>query len=234
MLLIAIVDDTPSDIERLKAQVENHLTRARESFRIHTFGESVDFIRSQESYDLVFLDIHMDKINGLEAAHFIRKINKEVVLIFVTQMAQMAIRGYEVDAMDFIIKPSDQASIDRVMDKALKRIVDRAGSFVVLKTARDTISISTSKIHFIEVYDHDLVYHTEEGEYRIRGQLNKVRQEVDSQQFVLSSRSHLVNLRHVASVHNDHLMVAGKMVPLSKVRRKEIEQRFVSFLGESL
>ena len=233
-MLIAVVDDTRHDIERLKTQVEHYLATTRESFRIHTYSESVDFIRSQESYDIAFLDIRMDVINGLEVAHFVRRINKETVLIFVTQMAQMAIRGYEVDAMDFIIKPSDQSSIDRVMDKALKRIQNQSGSFVVIKTPKETISISTNKIHFIEVYDHDLIYHTQDGEYRIRGQLNQVRKEMDAKQFVPSSRSHIVNLRHIESVHNDHLMVAGKMVPLSQVRRKEIEQRFVSFLGESL
>lgn len=234
LLLIAIVDDTAQDSERLKAQVELSLNKAKESYRIHVFDESVDFIRSQESYDIAFLDIHMDKINGLEAAHFVRKISKEIVLIFVTQMAQMAIRGYEVDAMDFIIKPSEQASIDRVLGKALKRIESQAGSFLVLKTARDTISISTNKIYYVEVYDHDLIYHTEEGEHRLRGQLNQVRKQVDERQFVLASRSHLVNLRHISSVHHDHLVVAGKMVPLSKVRRREIEQRFVNFLGENL
>lgn len=234
MLFIAIVDDSPQDIEHLKTQVEGFLTKARESYRIHTFGESVDFIRSQEKYDIAFLDINMDRINGLEAAHFVRKISKEMVLIFVTQMAQMAIRGYEVDAMDFIIKPSEQATIDRVMNRALKRIHSQAGYTMVLKTAKDTHSVSTNKIYYIEVYDHDLIYHTEDGEYRLRGQLNQVRKSLDDKQFVLSSRSHLVNLRHISSVHNDHLIVAGNVVPLSKVRRKEIEQRFVNFLGENL
>lgn len=234
MLLIAILDDSPHDAEALQGQVEHFLTESKEAYLIHTYHDSVEFIRSQEEYDIAFLDIHMDKINGLEAAHFIRKISQKTVLIFVTFMAQMAIRGYEVDAMDFIIKPTDQVTIDRVMGKALKRIQTQSGVTVVIKTTKGVISISSSRIYFVEVYDHDLIYHTEQGEHRVRGQLREVRSKLDEKQFILCNRSYLVNLRHISSVHDDHLVVHGEKVPISKSHRKEIERRFVSYLGENL
>lgn len=234
MLLIAIVDDTPQDALQLRALVENYLALKNEAARIRVYHDGVEMIRAQEDYDIVFLDIHMDKLNGLEVAHFLRKINKNSILIFVTYMAQMAIRGYEVDAIDFILKPSDQASINRVMDKALERIESRSGTLIALKVAKELISISSNKIYFVEVYDHDLIYHTEDGDYRVRGQLSEVRKKLDEKQFILSSRSYLVNLRHVISVHDDYLLCGGGKVPLSQARRKEIESRFISYLGENL
>ena len=234
MLLIAIVDDSAQDADLLKRQIELFLTESKEPYLIHVYHDGVEFIRSPEEYSIAFLDIHMEKIDGLEAAHFIRKISKDTILIFVTGMAQMAIRGYEVDALDFIIKPTDQRSIDRVMNKAIKRIQNQLGVTVVLKTSRDIISISSNKIYFIEVYDHDLIYHTEQGEYRVRGQLYEARKQLDEKQFILCHRSYLVNLRHISSVHDEYLIVNGKKVLISKSHRKEIERRFVSYLGENL
>lgn len=234
MLMIAIVDDSPQDADSLRKQVEHYLNETKEAFCIHVYHDSVEFIRSLEEYNIAFLDIHMDKIDGLEAAHFIRRISQNTVLIFVTYMAQMAIRGYEVDAMDFIIKPTDQFSIDRVMGKAFKRIQNQSGVAIVLKTARDVISISSNKIYFVEVYDHDLIYHTEQGEFRARGQLSEVRKKLNDEQFILCNRSYLVNLRYINSVHDNHLVVNGESVQISKSHRKEIEKRFVSYLGENL
>ncbi|MGI6238486.1 MAG: LytR/AlgR family response regulator transcription factor [Christensenellales bacterium] len=234
MLLIAIVDDSPQDADLLQKQVERFFAEAKQAFVLHIYHDSVDFIRSQVEYNIAFLDIHMDKIDGLEAAHFVRKINKDTVLIFVTQMAQMAIRGYEVDALDFIIKPSDQHSINRVLRKGLARIKSQTGVSVMLKTSRGVVSISSNKIYYVEVYDHYLIYHTDQGDFRVRGQLRELHNKLSDKQFIMCSRSHLVNLRHIASVHDDYLVINGENVPISKARRKDIEQQFVNYLGENL
>ncbi|MEG2951514.1 MAG: LytTR family DNA-binding domain-containing protein, partial [Clostridia bacterium] len=118
--------------------------------------------------------------------------------------------------------------------KAFKRIQNQSGVAIVLKTARDVISISSNKIYFVEVYDHDLIYHTEQGEFRARGQLSEVRKKLNDEQFILCNRSYLVNLRYINSVHDNHLVVNGESVQISKSHRKEIEKRFVSYLGENL
>ena len=122
MLLIAIVDDERSDSSALKALVDTYFQQNRQAYMIHVFNGALDFIRSTENHDIVFMDIRMDKLDGLEVARIMRKINTDSVLIFVTHMAQLAIKGYEVDALDFIVKPADQGSINYVLDKAMKRL----------------------------------------------------------------------------------------------------------------
>ena len=234
MLLIAIVDDTKQDIEALHGKVKAYLDGINERYVIHVFQDSVEFIRSQEEYNIVFLDIHMDKLNGLEVAHLMRKISTDVILIFVTQMAQMAIKGYEVEAMDFIIKPADKASIDRVMQKAISRIANQSGVSLILKTSKEVISLSSNKIQYIEVYDHNLIYHTTQGELRVRGTLGEVRKKLDEKHFVMCNRSYLVNLRYISSIHDNYLKVGDEVIPVSKSHRKEIEKRFVVYLGENV
>ena len=198
MLLIAIVDDERSDSSALKALVDTYFQQNRQAYMIHVFNGALDFIRSTENHDIVFMDIRMDKLDGLEVARIMRKINTDSVLIFVTHMAQLAIKGYEVDALDFIVKPADQGSIN------------------------------------VEVFDHNLVYHTTKGNYDIRGRLSDVMKRLDPKRFIMCNRSYVVNLRYVSNINNDFLVVDGTQISISKSHRKEILQHFSNFLGENL
>ena len=234
LLMIAVVDDDRQEAAALQEQIRHYLARAEKPHIIHEFPDGLDFIRSTESYDVVFMDIRMNQLDGLDAARIMRKVSRDNVLIFVTHMAQFAIKGYEVDALDFVLKPTSQPSIDRVLDKALKRVQSRAGSPIVLKTADGVQSISSNDLCYVEVYNHNLIYHTVQGDYQVRGQLGEVWEKLDKQQFILCSRSFLVNLHHVTSLHNEYLVVQNEKIWISKSHRKEIKQRFSVFLGESL
>ena len=235
MLLIAIVDDDPKDASSLKECVENYCKANDHAAMIHVFHDGLELIRSPENHDIVFLDIQMGKLDGLETARFIRKIDKESILIFVTNMAQFAIKGYEVDALDFILKPASMASIVYVLDKAMKRL-DGGGSKTLfsLKTSDGTISLSANDITYVEVFDHNLVYHTTKGEYTVRGRLGDVSEKLSPDRFVMCNRSFIVNLRHVSNVTADDLLIGDLRISVSKSHRKELMKRFSSFLGDSL
>ena len=235
MLLIAVVDDDPKDAALLKQCVEKYCGMNGLAVMIHVFHDGLDLIRSSENHDIVFLDIQMGKLDGLETARFIRKINKETILIFVTNMAQFAIKGYEVDALDFILKPPSMASIVYVLDKAMKRLDGGGGGAQFsLRTADGTISLSANEITYVEVFDHNLIYHTTRGEYTVRGRLSDVSEKLSPDRFVMCNRSFIVNLRHVSNVTSDYLLIGDTRISVSKSHRKELMKRFSSFLGDSL
>ncbi len=234
MLLIAVVDDDPRDADRLKTCVEDYCKKHDQAAMIHVFYDGLDLIRSTETHDIVFLDIQMKKLDGLETARFIRKISKENVLIFVTNMAQFALKGYEVDALDFILKPVSMASIEFVMDKAMKRLDGGDQALFSLKTADGTISLAANDIIYVEVFDHNLVYHTSRGDYTVRGRLGDVSEKLSPDRFVLCNRSFIVNLRHVSNVTADYLLIGDTRISVSKSHRKELMKRFSNYLGDSL
>lgn len=234
MLLIAVVDDDKQEMDDLVNFVEHYFQSRQEEYIIYRYHDGVEFIRSRELYNIVFLDIRLGEMDGLDVARFLRMVNKEAQLIFVTHMAQFAIRGYEVDAMDFIIKPIDQFSIDRVLDKAIKRINDYRNITLALKTSNGIVSITSNSIFYVEVYDHDLIYHTEQGDYKVRGQLGEVRKKLEGHHFIQCNRSYLVNMRHVKRLQSDYLEVNGVRIQISKSHQKEIEQRFINYLGKRL
>ena len=235
MLLIAVVDDDPKDASLLKECVEKYCKMNNLAVMIHVFHDGLDLVRSTENHDIVFLDIQMGKLDGLETARFIRKINKESILIFVTNMAQFAIKGYEVDALDFILKPVSMASIVYVLNKAMKRL-DGGGDRAQfsLKTSDGTISLSANEITYVEVFDHNLIYHTTRGEFTVRGRLSDVSEKLSPDRFVMCNRSFIVNLRHVSNVTSDYLLIGDTRISVSKSHRKELIRRFSSFLGDSL
>lgn len=234
MLLIAIVDDDKKEMQELVNCVEHYFAEKGEEHIINRYSDGVEFIRSRETYNIVFLDIRLGEMDGMDVARFLRMINKEAQLIFVTHMAQFAIKGYEVDAMDFIIKPIDQFSIDRVLDKAIKRIDDYRNVTLALKTSDGIVSISSNSIFYVEVYDHDLIYHTDQGDYKLRGRLSEVRKKLEDCQFIQCNRSYLVNMRHIRRVRSDYVEVGEERIQISKSHQKEIEQRFVNYLGKSI
>ena len=234
MLLIAIVDDDPKDAALLKRCVDEYCKRNDHAAMVHIYQDGLDFIRSAETHDIIFLDIQMGKLDGLETARLVRKINQESILIFVTNMAQFAIKGDEVDALDFILKPASLASIVYVMDKAMKRLDGGSRALFSLKTPEGTVSLSMNDILFVEVFDHNLVYHTTRGKYTVRGRLSDVSEKLDPEKFVLCNRSFIVNLRHVSNVTADYLLIGDTRISISKSHRKELMNRFSSFLGDSL
>ncbi|MBQ2957953.1 MAG: response regulator transcription factor [Clostridia bacterium] len=234
MLRIAIVDDTPADSAALRELVADFFRRNEQANMIRIFDTPLDFIRSTDNHDIVFMDIRMDKLDGIEVARIMRKINAEAILIFVTHMAQLAIKGYEVDALDFIVKPADQFSINYVLTKALARLENTSGTMFALKTSEGIISLSSNDITCVEVFDHNLAYHTTKGVYEVRGRLSDVVKKLDPKRFVMCSRSFVVNLRYVSSVCSEYLVVDGKKIFISKSHSKEIMKHFSNFLGENL
>ena len=234
MILIAIVDNNQEEMQALEALVKNRLERESIAHVIHKFDSGVEFICSRAAYDIVFMETRLEDMEDLDAARFLRIVNKDAKLVFVTHQAQLAIRGYEVDAMDFILKPVDQSIVDSVMNRALKSLEKCGGNLFALKTPSSVISLSTFNIYYVEVYDHDLIYHTKQGDYRVRGRLGEVREKLGDRYFIQCSRSYLVNIRHVESLHSDHLIVNGEKVQITKTHHKKIEQMFMSYLNGAL
>lgn len=233
MLLISIVDHSEEDIARLHSILEDHFHRTGTAYAERVYRSGMDFIRSSENSDIVFMETQLDRLDGLETAGIMRQLGSDAQLIFLTRTPQLAIKGYAVDALDFLVKPVEPAAVSFALDKAIRRLENRSCTFLALKLSNGTASVSANDITFVEVFDHNLVYHTVNGDYTVRGRLSDVYEKLDHDKFIACNRSFIVNLRYVTEIRSDHVLLGGTKIAVSKSHRKEIQTRFSAYLDKN-
>jgi DNA-binding LytR/AlgR family response regulator len=122
MIKIAIVEDEIKEQENLLSCLKELQQQEMVSLETQTFSNASSFLEAyRHNFDIVFFDIEMDGLNGMDAAKELRQLDKSVIIIFVTNLAQMAVKGYEVEALDFIVKPIEKATFLLKMKRVLNR-----------------------------------------------------------------------------------------------------------------
>lgn len=234
---IALVEDEAEAADALSAFLDRYAAERGEAFEVTRFTSAIDFEMTHQRFDLVFMDIQMPGINGMEAAQLLRAYDDETPLIFVTNLAQYAVRGYEVDALDFIVKPVTYFNFRMRMDKALRHIRRNASRTVTITTRDGMRVLALADIEYVEVSRHDLSYHIygEEEPFVVYGSLVAFEQEVEGGPFVRISASCLANMNHVRSVKGSSLLMrGGDTLYFSRSRKREALATITSFFGGSI
>ena len=232
MLKIAIVENEREDADLLETFIRRYEKETGVTAEVSRFEDGELFLLNYKThYDVVFLDIKLVGIDGLETARRLRVIDQEIVIVFVTNMAQYAIRGYEVDACDFAIKPLTYGDFYLKMRKASRHIRRDAEDIIAFKTTSSVVKISASGIYYIEVMKHDIIYHTAGGEIRTHGTMREVEERLRPYSFFRVHHSYLVNLRHVWSVKGDIIVVSGTEIKVSRAKKADFLQAFAKYAG---
>lgn len=221
MIRVAIVEDQAGERERIK-ECLGFLTETEGiAFDVAEFPTGAAFIGNYvPDYDIVFMDIEMPDMDGMEAARALREMDTSVILIFVTNMAQYAISGYEVEALDFILKPINRYSFAMKVKRAVARTKKRHDDFIPIRSGGETYRIQIADIRYLDMVDHHTVYHTVDGAYSEYITLKEACRKIDREHFVYCNRSYLVNLRHVKSVGKDTVTVGTEELLISRPQKK--------------
>ena len=235
MVNIAIVDDEIENVETIAKYIryfEEEKDKKGE-FRILKYYDGKDLLkRFDQEIDIIFLDIEMQYLDGMSAARRIRKNNADVVIIFITKLAQMAIKGYEVDALDFIVKPCEYYAFELRLIKALNYLKrHRKMRIAVYPIGQGVRYVLTSDIYYVDVQGRHVTYHTKDGDFTENGHLKEVEAKLDGTLFRYCNRWCIVNLSYVTGIEEGTLTVAGEKVALSRGRRDEILKAMLSTTG---
>lgn len=232
MLQVAMIEDEQAAKERLESCLRRFAQESGEELAIHPFGEAVEFLDHYKPiYDVVFMDIELPHINGMDAARRLREMDQKVVLIFVTNMAQYAVKGYEVNALDYIIKPLNYGSFALKMERVVRQVKSRSAALTISQQ-NGIKRILLREIRYIEVQGHRLVFHTESGPIPGSGSLSEMEQRLKGRGFSRCNKCYLVNLRYVAQVEGLTLWLReGDGLQISRPRKKEFLSDFAEYLG---
>lgn len=232
MVSIAIVDDDKEDILTLERHIARYFAEKGGEYGIASFYDGSELMRDYApKYDIVFLDIDMEKLNGMEAAKRIRDTDEHTAIVFVTRMAKYAIKGYEVSALDFIVKPVEYGSFALKFKRALEYVAKNSKQLMEIKQTSGTVYIDMSEIKYVEILKHYLIYHTERGDFKVLGALKSVAEQLPADSFCLCNRCFLVNLRYVRGIGKSTAKVGDDELVVSRYKRKEFVEALTRFWG---
>lgn len=229
---IAIVEDEAV----YRTQLQDYLSRYQQEFgrrlEISCYDSGMAFVHQFRSqFDIILLDVAMPYMDGIESAKKIRQTDSDVVILFVTNQAQHAIRGYEVDAMDYILKPISYFAFSQRLNRAVSRVSRRNEPYLVLNMKSGPRKLKISSVRYIESRGHNLIYHTADGEFTILGSLKDAEQKLESYHFIRCNKGLLVSLSHVDNVQDGCAMVYGEALLISRPRKAAFMDALTNYLG---
>lgn len=235
MLQVAIVEDELCNREQLQNYVIRFGKEAGENFHIRCFACGEDFLKQYDSrYDLILMDIEMPGADGMQTARRLRQMDDQVVLVFITNMAQYAIQGYAVQALDYILKPLSYLSFKMRFARALGRIDRQRDAQILLDCHGRQIRLPVRSIYYVEVQQKQLCYHTEQGVYTLRGTLKSAEEALTSFPFVKGNYWYIVNLAQISEIGSKSLWVGDTELPVSRGCRQELLAAFNRYIGGTI
>lgn len=236
MLKIVVLEDEKPHLEQMTSFFAKYRTEHPEfEYTIDFYDRGILFLEAyKRDADLVFLDIRVPDVLGMEVARHLRKVDENVMIIFVTSLTQYAIDGYSVGAFDYILKPIHYASFSAKLERALRMLSYREPELMLdLRTKDSARRIPVNSIIYIEISAHDLLFHTGNEVYKQWGTLSKYEQLLRQAHFARPSTSFLVNLKYVRGVKRDEVLVGDQTLPISRTKRKDFLAALAQYKGGS-
>lgn len=237
MIRIAIVEDEKEVAQTLMSYIDTYTKQKKIEVKTKWFNSAESLFQDYpKGLHLIFMDIELLGMDGMTAAKKLREKNEEVSIIFVTNLSQYAIQGYEVQAFDFIVKPLQYYTFLMKFNRFLS-FHNMSGKEIWLSMREEKRAINSDKIIYIEVMKHMLTYHMANGEeISCSGTLSSIREQLQGYSFVQCNRSCLVNLQYVKHIKGYDLYIEpdGVLQISRDIRKKFLEQmnNYLSFGGK--
>lgn len=230
MIRIAIVEDCDADAEAVEVCLEKLAKESGETFHTEHFRHAELFLTNYKPiYDIVLMDIEMPGMNGMKASQRLRLVDKDVVIIFITNMRQYAVKGYEVGALDFIVKPVTYYAFRIKMTRALSVVRKLQKDVIAISTKQGMVRLSVADIDYIEVFGHNIRYKTSEGDFEARSSLAETEKIFEKYGFLRCNNCFLVNPRNIKRVSGSVIYIGGDEISISRPRRKEFLEALADY-----
>ncbi|MCB0703926.1 MAG: response regulator transcription factor [Saprospiraceae bacterium] len=218
MIKCIAVDDEPRALEIIR----NHISRVPFLSLVADFIDPMQAITylSENPVDLLFLDINMPDLNGLQ---FARSIPSNPLVIFTTAHSEYAIESYEVEAIDYLLKPFDFARFFAAVSKAQERLKSEApgsNNFFFVNSGTQKRRLFYDEIRYVEGEGNYVCYYTESGKVLVRASVKETKLLLPSNSFVQIHRSYIVSLQWIEKIEDNHVFVANTRIPISATLRE--------------
>lgn len=233
MYTIAIVDDEEQYVNSILSFLarffgENQTLENQYTTVCYRDGKEL-LSEYKPKFDIIFLDIEMSEVNGFSAAKTIREKDEKTAIIFVTRMANYAIKGYEVNALDFMVKPVDYFQFSIKLKKALKYVELHRERQIKVEVNGNVRWLTASDIKYVEIQNHSLILHLSDEQLRAWCSLKSISEQLGDEGFSYCNRCYLVNLRYVTGIDKNECLLGQERLAVSRYKRKEFLAALAKF-----
>ena len=231
---IAIIEDDLQCYKDLHHDLTQFQNEIQLEINVKHYTNVIEFINYYSTQlDLILLDIEMPHLNGIDFAKKIREVDQEVIIIFVTQTAQYAIEGYQVNAYDYILKPVNYYALSMKLKQVLKIINNHKDDFIVISTQKEKRKINLSHLKYIESKNHTLLFYTTEHCYQSSvHSLKKLADSLYKNHFIRCHNSYLINLHYVSGYTTNTVMINNEQIPMSRTYYKQFMNELLEYWGD--
>lgn len=228
---IVICDDTPEDIGRLSAALRAY----DPAFEIASFTDGRVLLDELEdagfSADILFLDIYMPGIDGIETARKIRARKQDVKIIFVSASREHYPQAYEVFAFNYLVKPFEKSQLERVLERAIREIKLDRGHKIQFSYKSTLHTVDCRDILYLESSDKRILFHlTDGGTMQCYGKLDDIVGDLPEQAFIRCHQSFIVNTAHIREMGENYFRVGQAMIGISKKHAKSAKEQYYAYL----
>ena len=217
---IAIVEDENGAAALLTGYIDRYSAQYGQEFKVTRYACAEELLRDYKAvFSVVFMDVQMPGMDGMSAAVELRKTDKTVSIVFITNLVQYAQHGYEVDAVGFLVKPVKYFDFSLKFRKALDIALMNEERNVTVNLSGGLCRISTDKLMYVEIMKHRLYYHLIDDVIEMTGVLSTVEKELSEVGFLRCNNCYLVNPRFVVKVKGQDVTVGNETIQISRSRR---------------
>lgn len=233
MLHIAVCDDEKYISDKIKMMVSDFFGRKNMDIVIFQFLSGEKLLKDNRTIDILFLDIQMKDMDGMETARKLRERKFKGILIFITVLREMVFQSFEVQAFDYLVKPIEAGRFEKTMERLLTSMKNASESSLLVQRGYESNIILFEDIVFCEIIDRKVYLHLESSEIiDFYDRIENLETKLDSR-FFRCHRSFLINLQYLKSYKNGiAYMENSKEIPVSRLRSKEFSNVILQYMKE--
>lgn len=228
---IAIVDDEINELNALSDKVKSYAEKQSISCQISTYTSGSELLKANQHFDLIFLDIQMQGLSGMETAKKLRFDGIGSYIVFVTVLQEYVFDAFEVEASDYLLKPVDGNRFSRMMDRICGSLQERGKRSLIISSKGNTCkSILLQDILYCEAVNHKINICTKTEAHECYFKIEELERQLDDR-FFKCHRSYLVNLDYVCGYQDGlALLEIGQKIPVSRLRGQEFSMKILQHM----
>ncbi|PAT01461.1 hypothetical protein CI105_06115 [Candidatus Izimaplasma bacterium ZiA1] len=231
-LRICLVDDDSIQLDYLKTLIEKWSSNTNTVVNLEIYHSAEEILFENPGsypFDLMILDIQMNKINGIQLAKKIREVDKSVIIAFLSGISDHVFEGYEVQAIQYLLKPLDESKLIKLLNLA-KDITFKEHKHLIISVSGEKKKVNYDDIYYIESVGHYVTVYLENESIIWKNNLKDIFVDLSKHGFISTHRSYLVNLKHLEEISKDKCVLSNKVeIPISRNSYKDVNSAFIKY-----